>query len=65
MQPLRTDKKPFDEKVKQGTATKWLIPKLVCEAKFTEWTSEGEMRHPAFVGLRIDKKALDVIREQA
>ena len=65
MQPLRTDKKPFDEKVKQGTATTWLIPKLVCEAKFTEWTSEGEMRHPAFLGLRIDKKALDVIREQA
>jgi ATP-dependent DNA ligase len=35
------------------------------EVKFTEWTSEGEMRHPAFLGLRTDKKALDVIREQA
>jgi hypothetical protein len=30
-----------------------------------EWTSEGEMRHPAFLGLRTDKRALDVIREQA
>ena len=65
MQPLRTDKKPFDQKVRFETATTWLIPKLVCEVKFTEWTSEGEMRHPVFLGLRIDKKAFDVVREQA
>jgi bifunctional non-homologous end joining protein LigD len=64
MQPLRTDKKPFDQKVKDENATTWLIPKLVGEVKFTEWTSEGEMRHPAFLGLRSDKKAFDVIREQ-
>ena len=65
MQPLRSDKKPFDEKVKDENATTWLIPKLVGEVKFTEWTSEFEMRHPAFLGLRTDKKAIDVIREQA
>jgi ATP-dependent DNA ligase len=64
MQPLRTDKKPFDQKVKDENATTWLIPKLVGEVKFSEWTSESEMRHPAFLGLRTDKKALDVIREQ-
>jgi bifunctional non-homologous end joining protein LigD len=46
-------------------ATTWLIPKLVGEVKFTEWTSEDEMRHPAFLRLRSDKEALDVIREQA
>ena len=65
MQPLRTDKEPFDHKVKHENATTWLIPKLVGEVKFTEWTSDGEMRHPVFIGLRIDKKALDVVREQA
>ena len=65
MQPLRTDKKPFDQKVKDEKATTCLIPKLVGEVKFTEWTSEGEMRHPAFLGLRKDKNAFDVIREQA
>jgi bifunctional non-homologous end joining protein LigD len=65
MQPLRTDKKPFDQKVKNEAATTWLIPKLVGEVKFTEWTSESEMRHPVFLGLRTDKKAIDVIREQA
>jgi bifunctional non-homologous end joining protein LigD len=65
MRPLRTDKKPFDQKVKYENATTWLIPKLVGEVKFTEWTGEGEMRHPAFLGLRSDKGAFDVIREQA
>jgi bifunctional non-homologous end joining protein LigD len=65
MQPLRTNKKPFDQNVKHEKATTWLIPKLVGEVKFTEWTSESEMRHPAFLGLRTDKKALDVVRERA
>ena len=34
----------------------WLIPKLVGEVKFTEWTSDGEMRHPAFLGFRTEKR---------
>jgi hypothetical protein len=41
---------------KQEDATTWLVPKLVSEVKFIEWTSEGEMRHPVFLGLRTDKK---------
>jgi bifunctional non-homologous end joining protein LigD len=65
MQPLRTEKKPFGQKAKHENETIWLVPELVGEVKFTEWTSEGEMRHPTFLGLRTDKKALDVIREQA
>ena len=56
--------KPFDQKVKDEKATTWLIPKLVGEVKFSEWTSEGEMRHPAFLGLRSDIEAFDVTREQ-
>jgi bifunctional non-homologous end joining protein LigD len=64
MQPLRTDKKPFSRKIKDENAITWLIPKLVGDVKFTEWTSEGEMRHSAFLGLRSDKGASDVIREQ-
>jgi bifunctional non-homologous end joining protein LigD len=65
MQPLRTDKKPFDQKGANEKATTWLIPKLVGEVKFTEWTRESEMRHPVFLGLRTDKKAIEVVREQA
>ena len=65
MQPLRTSKKPFDQKVKDERAITWLTPKLVGEVKFTEWTSEAEMRHPVFLGLRTDKRARDVVREEA
>jgi bifunctional non-homologous end joining protein LigD len=63
MQALRTDKNPFDQKVKDVKTITWLMPKLVGEVKFTEWTSEGEMRHPVFLGLRSDKAAADVVRE--
>jgi bifunctional non-homologous end joining protein LigD len=44
--------------------TTWVKPKLVAEVKFTEWTTAGEMRHPVFLGLREDKRAEDVIREE-
>ena len=50
MQPLRTDKKPFDQKVKDESATTWLMPQLVGEVKFTEWTGESEMRTPSSLG---------------
>jgi bifunctional non-homologous end joining protein LigD len=63
MQALRTDRKPFDQKVRGAKTITWLNPKLVGEVKFTEWTSEGEMRHPVFLGLRSDKGAADVVRE--
>ncbi len=46
-----------------ATAT-WLKPTLVCEVSFTEMTTEGVMRHPSFEGMRIDKKAADVIMEK-
>src|SRR5580700_10793581 len=49
MRPLHTSKKPFAQKVKHEDETTWLTPKLVGEVKFTEWTSDGEMRHPAFL----------------
>lgn len=63
MMPLRTGKSPFRQRVKDEAVTIWLRPKLVAEVKFTEWTSGGEMRHPAFLGLREDKKATDVVLE--
>ena len=47
-----------------ATAT-WLKPELVCEVSFAEMTSDGVMRHPSFEGMRIDKKAKDVVRETA
>jgi bifunctional non-homologous end joining protein LigD len=64
MVPLITISKPVPEKVPGAANTTWIKPKLVGEVKFTEWTAKGEMRHPVFLGLRADKKATDVIREQ-
>jgi bifunctional non-homologous end joining protein LigD len=63
LSPLRTISSPFKRRVKNGTIT-WVKPKLVAEVKFTEWTSDGEMRHPAFLGLRRDKKPTDVVLEK-
>jgi len=42
----------------------WAKPQLVGEVEFTEWTEEGSIRHPSFQGLREDKKAKDVVREE-
>jgi len=44
--------------------TTWVKPELVCEVKFSEWTADGLMRHPVFMGLRQDKAARDVVRER-
>jgi bifunctional non-homologous end joining protein LigD len=42
----------------------WASPKLVAEVGFTEWTSDGKLRHPRFLGLRGDKVPKDVVREK-
>jgi bifunctional non-homologous end joining protein LigD len=41
----------------------WVTPELVAEVAFTEWTSDGHLRHPTFRGLREDKPASQVVRE--
>jgi bifunctional non-homologous end joining protein LigD len=61
---LKTEKSPFDKKVKDESMTTWVKPQLVAEVKFTEWTSSGEMRHPVYLGLRTDKQAKDVVHER-
>ncbi len=41
----------------------WIAPELVCQVRFTEWTDDGLLRHPVFLGLRSDKNAREVRRE--
>jgi bifunctional non-homologous end joining protein LigD len=41
----------------------WVKPRLVAQIAFTEWTPEGKLRHPRFLGLRGDKRAEEVARE--
>jgi len=62
--PLKIASSPFPTRVKDEAVTTWVRPKLVAEVKFTEWTTAGEMRHPVFLGLREDKRAEDVVREE-
>ncbi|WP_448104030.1 DNA ligase D [Pedobacter panaciterrae] len=72
--PLITNKSPFSEipDVNKSsrfrpnppkTKVTWLKPELVCEVAFAEVTDDGVFRHPSFQGMRVDKKAKDVIRE--
>jgi bifunctional non-homologous end joining protein LigD len=42
----------------------WVQPTLVCQLKFAEWTRDGRLRQPVFLGLREDKSAREVVREQ-
>ena len=42
----------------------WLKPSLVCQVRFSEWTRDGKLRQPVFLGLRDDKSASEVKREK-
>jgi len=47
-----------------GNNAHWVTPRLVCEVEFTEWTSDGKIRHPSFQGLREDKQPLEARKER-
>jgi bifunctional non-homologous end joining protein LigD len=57
---LEVKQSPLDQPIKPPPTTTWIKPDLVCNIKFTEKTSEGMIRHPVFLGLRVDKKAAEV-----
>ena len=60
---IEIGKCPFVEEPQPNTPVTWVSPRLVCEVKFAEWTEEGMLRQPVFVGLRIDKSPKQVVRE--
>lgn len=43
---------------------RWVRPRLVAQVAFTEWTGDGKLRHPRYLGLRTDKDPSDVVREE-
>lgn len=49
---------------KEWKSIHWITPTLLCEVAFAEWTHDGHIRHPSFLGLREDKDARDVQQEQ-
>ena len=54
---------PFSDQGREPGAH-WVRPELVAQVGFTEWTTDGKLRHPRFLGLRRDKSAADVVRER-
>ena len=63
LKPLETEKCPFDKIPHTNETAHWVKPELVGEVKFSEWTEDGSMRHPIFLGLRKDKKPSQCQRE--
>ncbi|MCX2182117.1 non-homologous end-joining DNA ligase [Streptomyces sp. SKN60] len=61
---LERQRSPFADAEVRGRAAHWVRPELVAQVAFTEWTAAGLLRHPRYLGLRDDKAARDVVREQ-
>ncbi|MBK0394688.1 DNA ligase D [Ramlibacter algicola] len=62
---LAADKAPFASTAGLPRGVHWVQPKLLAEVTFGEWTREGRVRHSVFHGLRTDKPAKAITREEA
>ena len=64
LKPLEIASSPFDIRPRTNERPHWTTPSLVAQVKFTEWTDEGLLRHPIYLGLRDDVRAETVKREK-
>jgi bifunctional non-homologous end joining protein LigD len=64
LRELERDESPFVDVHPIPRGTHWVEPELVAQIAFTEWTRDGRLRHPRYLGLRDDKPARDVVRER-
>ena len=58
------DESPFAPFKPVPPGTRWVRPELVGQVGFAEWTRDGRLRHPRYIGLRDDKPAVEVVRER-
>jgi bifunctional non-homologous end joining protein LigD len=68
LSPIEIATSPFSPEPARawtGPNCHWVTPMLVAEVVFSEWTNDGRLRHPSFQGLRADKPAAEIVREQA
>ena len=65
LDPLRTEKPPFKPlpAEERGRDPVWVEPRMVIEIDFRGWTHGTRLRHPSFKGVREDKLATEVVRE--
>jgi len=61
--PLVRETSPFAPEKGIPRAASWVQPEVVAQIAFMEWTPDGRLRHPAFLGVRVDKPAREVVRE--
>jgi len=54
---------PFASPAIRERGARWIAPTLVAQVGFTEWTRDGKLRHPRYLGLRDDKNPHEVVRE--
>src|SRR6185503_14344487 len=64
LKPLEIKASPFGDRPRTNERPHWVQPRLVPQIKFTEWTADGKLRHPVYLGLRDDKKPEDIVRER-
>jgi DNA ligase D-like protein (predicted ligase) len=64
LRKLEREDPPFENVHPIPRGTKWVEPELVGQIGFTEWTRDGRLRHPRYLGLRNDKPAREVVRER-
>jgi len=63
MEALRQERPPFTAGSGLPRQATWVSPELVGQFGFSEWTRDGKLRHPRYLGLRDDKRAGEVVRE--
>jgi DNA ligase D-like protein (predicted ligase) len=61
---LEQPEPPFTRDGLPRKGVHWVRPKLVAQVGFAEWTRDGKLRHPRFLGLRTDKAPIEVVRER-
>lgn len=64
LQKIERKTSPFKAEPKPNAPVHWVRPELIVEMAFSEWTNEGSMRHPQYVGMRTDKKPTSIRREK-
>ncbi|HSK09876.1 MAG TPA: non-homologous end-joining DNA ligase, partial [Vicinamibacterales bacterium] len=63
LEPLETPRPPFTTRPHSNERPHWVEPQLVAQVRFTEWTSDGKLRHPVYLGMRDDVEPRSVRRE--
>jgi bifunctional non-homologous end joining protein LigD len=63
LRKLERERSPFAHADPIPAGTRWVEPRLVGEFAFSEWTRDGRLRHPRYLGLRDDKRPSEVVRE--